>query len=410
MKTHTTHRKISASGLDVARRCPASFVLPAVDTGSSDAATAGTDRHRFLDEFARHWSQYGDIHAARAEALALAEERTPRAPWLGTLRAINLEEQLQMEDGLAVTVRTGQGYAYHPETQAVEPLGGIENRAYKHGEPWISGTYDWLMLDRSEVPTLVDFKGSMRTTPAKDNLQIAFYAACVAKAHGWRRMHVELRYINEDGSVFHDRATLDEWDLDYTLDRVSRIAADVAAARAVYEAGGTPPMSVGTHCSWCPSLRVCPAQITALREVLDDGAREALDTIGLTPELAGQAWVRIEGVIALAERIKASLRERAVTEGGLPLPHGDKLFPVAISRSLIDPEVALPILRALVGDRADALVLVDRKIENAAIDRIATEIAKANGEKIKDHKDRLWQALEPAISRSSYTQLKVRKA
>ena len=409
MKLRTAHRRVSASGLDVARRCPSSFVLPAVDTGSSDAATAGTDRHRFLDEFATHWSKYGDIHAARAEALALAEERTPGASWLPTLRAIDLEEQLQMGDSIASTVRTGQGYAYHPETQAVEPLGGVENRAYTHGEPWISGTYDWLMLDRGDTPTLVDYKGSMRTTPAKDNLQLAFYAACVAKAHGYRQMHVELRYIHDDGQVFRDRATLDEWDLAYSLDRVSRIAADVASARAAYEAGHLPAMSIGTHCSWCPSLRMCPAQITALREVLDNGAREALDTVGLTPELAGQAWVRIEGVIALADRIKSALRERAVTEGGLPLPDGDRLAAVSVSRATIDADVALPLLRELVGDRADSLVQVERKIENASIDRIATELAKASGGKIKDHKERLWQALEPAVTRSSYTQLKVKK-
>ena len=222
-------------------------------------------------------------------------------------------------------------------------------------------------------------------------------------------MHVELRYIHDDGQVFRDRATLDEWDLAYSLDRVSRIAADVASARAAYEAGHLPAMSIGTHCSWCPSLRMCPAQITALREVLDNGAREALDTVGLTPELAGQAWVRIEGVIALADRIKSALRERAVTEGGLPLPDGDRLAAVSVSRATIDADVALPLLRELVGDRADALVQVERKIENASIDRIATELAKASGGKIKDHKERLWQALEPAVTRSSYTQLKVKK-
>ena len=162
-------------------------------------------------------------------------------------------------------------------------------------------------------------------------------------------------------------------------------------------------------------LRLTPAPV--LRAMFGSPAEKPVrlfgvtfpNPVGLAAELAGQAWVRIEAVVALAERITSSLRERAITEGGLPLPGGDRLAPVAVSRSTIDPEVALPILRGLVGDRADALVLVERKIENTAIDRVATELARASGEKIKDHKDRLWKALEPALSRSSYTQLKVRK-
>ena len=120
----SVHRRLSASGLDVARRCPASFALPAVDTGSSEFAQAGTGRHAFLDEFASHWNKCRDVQRARELALATVPAD---ASWREACEGIDLDAQLVMPNGQPPSkILFGQGYALMPgEEPVVEALGGV---------------------------------------------------------------------------------------------------------------------------------------------------------------------------------------------------------------------------------------------------------------------------------------------
>jgi len=400
-------RRLSASGLDTARKCPAGYALPAVDWGERPEATAGTLRHQFLDDFAREWAIDRDVSRAREAVITSAQAAHGDAPWLAAMRGVDLGAQIESQGEVADRIDVGGAFALHLSMLLVETLRPEAHRAYGElGDEWICGTYDWCLTFPSGRVVLVDFKGPKRATAAKDNLQLAFYGYCIATERGLRRIEVELRHIEDDGGIFTDRATLDEWDLDAVPARLRKIADRVTAAREAVREGRVPEMSLGDQCHYCPAQRVCPAQIAALRELFDETEKAELGLVGLTPELAGKAWVRVEAVIGLAERIKATLRERVLTEGSLPLPEG-KLVPLKMSRTVVDATKALPVLEELVGpERAQALV--EASIESTAIDRIAAELARERGEKIKDVKGQVWGRLDArgAVTRRPFVQVR----
>lgn len=418
------YRRLSASCLDVARVCPASCALPAVDVGSSPEQRAGTRRHEVLDRFAALWTECGDPDRAAAAALAAfasveevegddeddEDEKSDVAPWLETMRRVDLPHQLTSRGRVATRVETGLGFAVHVETLDVRELGHVEARAYTLDEGWVCGTFDWLLtFADGGPPVLVDFKGSLRCEPARDNMQVAFYAAAVAAVRGYREIDVEIRYIEDDGEVVVDAARLDDWALDGGLTRVQEVARAVDAARAAVAAGAPPPMRAGTHCRRCPSLRVCPAQIASLAAFVDEERRDAIRVLGLSPEEAGAAWVRLDAIGEFLKRVKAALRERAITDGGLPLGGGERLRPIRSTRKNLNLEKALPVLREEVGDRVDSLLT--QTLKTTAVDRLGVEVARDRGGKVKDGKARLWARLHEAgaVTSSAFTQLRVVK-
>lgn len=400
-------RKLSASGLDVAAKCPASFALSAVDTGSSADATAGTARHRCLDEFADLWNENGhDVEAARAAALAAEEIRSPGAAWLETLRAIDYEALVRTVNGPATKIMVGRAYALHPHDREVHDLGRVPGRSYEYGHQWVCGTYDWIMFDETDTPTLLDFKGSMRTTPVRNNLQIGFYSACAAMAHGFEAMNVELRYINDDGTIQYDRAYFDQIDFAWATQRIRRVLEEVTEARAAVAAGLDPRMSVGTQCSWCPCLAVCPAQTRSIRDLV---GRDPHSFVELEAEAAGEAWVQLKVGTEFIERVKRSIDERAKAGKGLPLPAGERLVPVEMVRRSLDPALAMPVLRELFGTRSEECI--SSKVEPEAVERIARELAIAAGEKQKARVEAVWSALQGAgaVVEKPFVQLRVKK-
>lgn len=403
----SVHRNVSASGLDVARRCAGSFALPAVDFGERAEATAGTMRHAVLDNFARAWTLSKDADAARVTVLADTRAAHPDADWLSTMSSLDFGAQLVSRDETATRVLVSEAFAWNWRDRSVRMIEPASHRDYRLDDSWVCGTLDWVLQFPSGRTLVVDFKGPKRVTPARDNLQLAFYALCVARLRGLRTIDVELRHIEEDGSIYADSATLDEWDLDAAEGRISRVVAGVVEAREAVARGVDPQMLLGQHCGYCPCAPVCPAQTRLLREFLDESSRESQPVSGLTAEMAGAAYLRVEAVISIAERLKAALRERAITNGSLPLPDGGSLVPIKVSRQSLLVEQALPVLEEIVGaSRAESLV--ERALDPGSIDRIATEIARERGEKIKDVKAQIWSRLDlrGAVVRRTHTQLR----
>lgn len=400
-------RRLSASGLDTARKCPASFALPAVDFGERPEATAGTLRHQFLDDFAREWSVDRDVARAREAVLSAAQATHGDAPWLASMLGMDLGAQVESRGEVAARIDVGGAFALNLPTLHVEPLQPLEHRAYRElSDDWLCGTYDWCLTFPSGRVLLVDFKGPKRVTSARENLQLAFYGYCLAHDLGVDRIDVELRHIDDEGGVFVDSASLDEWDLDAVPSRLRKIVHRVTSAREALREGRVPEMSIGDYCHYCPSQRVCPSQIAALRELFDESEKTELGLVGLSPELAGKAWIRVEAVVSLAEKIKATLRERVISEGSLPLPDG-KLVPLKVSRTSVDATKALPVIAELVGDER-AQSMIDQSMESSAIDRIAAELARERGEKIKAVKAQIWGRLEArgAVSRKPFVQIR----
>lgn len=402
-----THRKLTASGLALAAACPAAYALPAVEDIETDAMRAGTERHAWLDAFALAWesrrAEGGSPAAARADAeRALPTDPTARA----TCEAIDVERLLDLTGARDGRVEVGLRVQWWPASDIGEELALADgHRSYPEAPNAIHGTADWIVTSPDGAVTVVDFKGSMRGAPAGDHHQVAFYALAIARARGVAPITVALIYLDEDGSLTRDDATLDAWALDAWATRFAELHGRVTAARSAPAPGDF--AKVGDHCGNCPAARVCPAQVSLARELV--ASPPSPETYpALTDEDAGAAWQRVALFEELLARAKEALRVRALRKG-LPLPDGRWLMPVESTRRTVDVEKALPVLRGLVGDRAEGLV--ERSLSASAVDSLARELAAAGGEKVKAVTERVWNDLREAkaAKESTYIQLRPKK-
>lgn len=399
-----TARLLTASGLALAAACPSAFALPAVEDHETDAMRAGTQRHAWLDAFALAWEQRraqgGSPDAARSEvAHVLPTDPTARA----TCEAIDLERLLDVTGARDGRIEVATVLTWWPATDTAEVSRAQEHRAYRDDLTALHGTADWIVTAPDGAVTVVDFKGSMRGAPAGEHLQINWYALALARARGLDRIAVALVYIDEDGTLTDDRATLDAWDLDAWAGRFAALHARVAAAVAA----PVDHTRVGDHCGNCPALRVCPAMAGLARELV--ASPPSPETYpALDDAAAGAAWAKVQVLRELLDRAAAALRVRAERRG-LPLPDGRWLMPVESTRRTVDVERALPVLRQLVGDRAEGLV--ERSLSAAAVDALARELAAASGDTAKATGERVWTALREvrAAREATYVQLRPRK-
>lgn len=390
---------LTASKLELLERCPAAGALPAVWTESTDDQIAGTARHRFVQR-ARE--------IGRDEALA---EIPSDAPWRAQCEALSLDELPVGDHELA--------YAYDVVDDAARFLGAWIDRAYQVLPTEVSGTADLVCPPTAERPRwlVIDFKGEEEVAPAATNLQLGFYALCVARVQGVDEIDVAIGYIGHGGAIRWDRATLDVFSIEAAASRVMTLYLAVDAARARVAQGQSPDYATGLHCRRCPALALCPAMTRLAREVALTIPADATDVTAQVPDViaslaalsdedAGCAWVRVQLLEELISAMKASLRARAEVKG-LPLPGGEQLVPVEVLRRSLVLDKALPMLRARFGDQADALV--ERSISGEAVTTLARQLAPGKGQ--KKALDALWEELAAAgaVKRSQHVQLRVKK-
>lgn len=396
-------RRLTASGLALAAACASSHALPAVEDLETDAMVAGTGRHAFLDALARALPGRTPAEARDAALASVPAD----APWRATCEAIDVEQLLDLTGAREGIVTVGARHTWWPATNtATLDDTPAAHREYRDDPAAIYGTSDWLVEPPSGRWTVIDFKGSMRGAPAAEHWQVCWYALALARREGLElsAVDVALIYIDEDGSLSRDSATLDSWDIEAWAQRFAEVHARVTHARASVPGGFA---RVGDHCSNCPAFRVCPAMSALARELVM--APPSPETYpALDDDDAGAAWQRIALFEEVLGRAKEALRVRALRKG-LPLPDGRWLMPVESTRRTVDVERALPVLRELVGERAEAIV--ERSLSASAIDGLARELAAAGGEKQKAVNERVWTALREAKAarESTYVQLRPRK-
>lgn len=392
-------RRLTASGLERAERCPASFALPAVESRETDAMRAGTGRHAFLDAVT------GSLPSDAAREIAL--DMIPRdAPWRAQCEAIDLAELLAVTGADTGRIEVALSHAWSPRDDAAQALDVVTHRSYPDAAG-IPGTLDWLVTDSAGRVRVVDFKGSQPTTPARSNLQLALYALSVARVRGLDNVAVQLVYLGEDGSVTADTGMLDAWDLDAAAERIRRVWERVMVARDAVTRGQMPEMRSGEHCGDCPCMSVCPAMAQLARE-LATTAPDAAAIVSLSDAEAGAAWERIALLEDILSRAKESLRTRALRRM-LPLSDGRHLVAVESTRRTVDARKALPVLREAFGARADDEV--EHSIASSVVDALATEAAKASGATARAAKARIWDALREAgaVREATYVRLRPRR-
>lgn len=409
-------RRLTASGLALAAKCPAAYALPCDAAESTDAQAAGHGRHGFLDALVAAWDAphiaEATLSGAPLDSLAPmlwehALATVPAdAPHRATCEAINVAELLELTGANEGEVETNLSFAWSPVDDTAEALGVAAHRAYPDSAG-LPGTLDWLVTQPDGRVEVIDFKGSEPVTRASENLQLALYALQVARARGLDEVGVAIVYVHPDGRLVRDAARLDVFGLLVAAERVRAIWQKVLDAREAH-ARGALDTATGDHCARCPAMASCPAMVSLVRELAT--APPAAETLpSLSDEAAGEAWVKLAMVKAVVDRMDAALRQRAM-RAGLPLPDGRRLMPCDTTRRTVDARRALPVLRELVGDRAESVV--EQSVPSTAVDSLASEVAKASGEKIKAVKARVWDALRSAgaVRDSTYPVLRVRKA
>lgn len=379
----------TASKLELLERCPAAGALSSVWTMSTDDQIAGTARHRFIQR-ARE--------IGRDEALA---EVPDDAPWRSQCEALVL-------DGVPVGDHE-IAYAYDVAADTARCLGSWIDRAYEVSATEVSGTADLICPPTEERPRwlVIDFKGDEEVTGAASNIQLGFYALCVAREHHVDDVDVAIVYLGHGGGLRWDRASLGPFDLEGMAARVRATHAAVVTARARAAERAPLDYSMGLHCRRCAALTFCPAQTTLLRAFLDDPPTpESLAP--LSDEDAGRAWVRFKVFEERIERARAALSARA-ERSGLPLPDGERLMPVEVPQRTVVLQKAEPLLRARFGDDQFTGAL-KRSLSIENLRALARQLSPGKGQ--KKAFDELLEHLRAAgaLRESSFTQLRVKKA
>lgn len=368
------------SALPRAFRCRMSTVLPRVEHESDDAR-AGTARHAFLQRVAELLATTANGSLEQARALALEEApETERA----FLELIPLET-LQL-DGIAAEVAV----AYDLETGTARELGrGIERRYEGVKATEVVGTIDRLGLLGEEGLYLGDYKGRSHRRKATEDEQLLAGALTAARLYGRRWAEIEvIRLI--DGEPFHSKGRVEAFELDSFDLRLQELRHRIAADRAAYAAGDLPPAETGDHCSYCPSLRYCPAKMALARATIGADSEELLQLAREgAPLITEESAARIRQLVLDAEKVldlvKDAVRDFA-RQKPFPLNDGSGRWygvrPDAQEREIVDGRRAAKVLAELFGEDP-ASAGVDVEVTFSGVERAVKAYLAAHPEKSK---------------------------
>lgn len=244
----------------------------------------------------------------------------------------------------AIHVRHEVSYVLDLETRTVREIGVNLQRAYGQLSPSeIALTID-IELQNDGVWWVGDWKSRGRVPAAAKNWQIKAGAIAVATRHGADAVIGFVGYL-DDSEL--DTAHFDAFDIAGWWDDLRAMRVRIAQAEARHAEGQELNVSAGSWCQYCPAMPYCPAHTRLARSLLGE-----LDTIeerfeALSKEQCGRAWDTLKRYKTVAERIEASIRERARREP-IPLSNGRHLALVDSKRTSLDTKKAA----AMLGDEA----------------------------------------------------------
>ena len=321
---------LSASKLELAKRCIGAFTLPWRNERNA-WSDAGTERHA-EDEAAIN---AGDTPAVLAE-------RWPDLTW-----------------------RAEVAFAYDVATGEARELGQGIGRDYKQFNltPFeIVGTADAIGLSPSQL-VVHDKKSFDDVTRASDNPQLAFLALAAGKVYLPTRIEVAISHELRDLDV----AEIDPvFDLDVIAHSVKQLMLAVVQARSDARDGKPVAFNAGRQCRWCNAFDSCPKQAELLALVKrDDEALASGETVMpmLTDENAPDVYALWKSIGILHKRIGQSLYAKAADR---PIPiGGGKMFGRVTKQGneKLDGDVAYSVVRDRYG----------QEVADAAVQRVATK-------------------------------------
>lgn len=332
--------RLSASKLELAKRCPGSFTVKHAPTRETFAED-GTARHA-EDEAA----------IGRGEVPQALVDRWPDITrW-----------------------RAEVAFAYDVSTGEARELGQAIGRNYEafNLRPYeVTGTVD-VVGDSPTQLVVLDKKGHAKVTRAAENPQVRFLGMTAATAYGFD--HVEIAIRPELGAI--DAARIEAFDFAVIRDDVRKTLLDVNRAILDAQAGREVRFETGPQCRWCDGFEDCPKQ-RELALTVRTGTLP-LRVESMIPferdEDATAAFDLLAQVKVLQKRLQAAVIARA-KERPIPVGDGQVYGPVTKEGSLeLDGDVAYEVVRELHG-QAVADKAVARDATQTGIERALKEIA-----------------------------------
>ena len=286
----------TGSGLYRAANCAASAALPQADA-QSPAGAQGTECHGYLERIPGIGEE--------ASLGLVAEFARDRAQGI-ELDSLPLDPALyRQEVAFAFDVGTGEA----------RELGvGLKRRYGVVGPDELVGTFDVVSKGplvplglADPVLYVGDYKieGYESYTPAvRSNYQTLLGALCLSRLAPGPDVMMELLHIRPDGHCHHERALVDEFDLDTFAVELRRVAASVRRAEAQYKAGEVLDVRRGPWCRYCPAMAYCPPMVAWIGAAISDPGAEIACVQSLMDEAATQSLDQRKAAFALAyERV-----------------------------------------------------------------------------------------------------------
>lgn len=348
----------TASRLQLATTCPASQVLPVVDTAFA-AGSAGTDKH-----------------AALAAAI-VGTEQDPPAEVVAWLDALN-------DDPATLAPLRGAApelaYGYTPATGVARLIGSNVGRAYNAAPGEFVGSADYVLVADSAV-TVVDLKTGLSDVPHPSrNAQLRFLALAAAKWHGVESARVGILHAPDGRTPWWSWATLDAFELEEIAVELKTLAERIGYARNDVAKGKTPRLVVGEHCTHCPARHGCPARVAMAQRLAGEPEKVVMDLKAmLTPESASLALARWQAATKALAEVGAALHAYA-SESPIALGDGRVWGPVTSEREIIDADKAWPVLVAKYGANT-AREAMSLDTSKAGLERMARSLRETSTKK-----------------------------
>lgn len=321
----------SASSMERATACAASTALPRVVL-SSDDARRGQAMHRYATRVL--------LGMTETEALKLVP-----APWREACKGLRLHREIALL-GLR-DLRADQSYAINATSLIVRTLGSGLERAYRVEDGEIPGTDDLEGQTFLGYSAVIDFKfGYQEVTPPAENLQLLFYAYCVARRNGDDRVDGYIGHARKSGHIHWYKHTFTSFDFDVFEDVFSRAYERSMQAVADLDAGKRLPVYPGDHCQFCPAMSACPAYTSLARSMVVDLEEIDRSVEAMTPEQKGAAYEKLAIVKRLAGRIDDALKAQA-RQTPFVTPSGKEVREMSFDRTDFSQDKALRLLRDL---------------------------------------------------------------
>lgn len=380
--------------------CPGSAALPRIDEEKGEPANKGTEIHKFLENC---------LTIGREQAL----KKVPNK-YINACLAIDIS-----------LLPAGQPEAWSAEVIYAYNWKTGESRVIQSDVPraqWNLGDF--------EIPSVSDVNGFHGDTiwtydyktgrkavePAISNYQLKLLGISSAIAFGKPKARVGIIQITDESDPLFDHAEFDEFDMAMIQGEIRQVMEKAQRAVDDFEAGKMPKLSVGSHCTYCPAARICPARTELVKAFLDDpsaitgdAARGVMPVYVVSPEEAGKAYTAIVLMLESLKLAKGAIEQ--IVESGIiiPLPNGKVLAPVINSRELVIGSKVLEVATSMYGaEKAEKAV---RRGEVESTKGMIKEFLKTvirPGQTQKDAFEKFMRALRIAggTNPSSYPKVK----